>query len=100
MPMVAEVTRASDVPTVGAHRRMQRAAMAHPVAGTLLRAPGRNELSIAWRDRETDELCKGRLDKLTRVAAEVLNPTISGDVVCLVDLKKTARFHDFDRVEV
>jgi exodeoxyribonuclease VIII len=75
---------------------MSAAVRAHSVTSAILKAPGRNELSIAWRDKETAELCKGRIDRLCRLPASVLDPNAAGEVLALVDFKSTSRFHRFD----
>lgn len=53
--------------------------MAHPAARALVTGPGQVELSLAWRDRETGVLCKGRWDRHT--------PELGGGAI--VDLKTT-----------
>jgi exodeoxyribonuclease VIII len=75
---------------------MQAAVAAHPTASALVSGRGKNELSIVWRDRPTGELCKGRIDRLARVPARVIEHGAAGDAIVLVDLKKTSRFHRFD----
>ncbi len=75
---------------------MQAAVYAHPTASALVSGKGRNELSIVWRDAATGELCKGRIDRLTRIPAKYIDATATGDVICEVDFKKTAFLHRFD----
>jgi hypothetical protein len=75
---------------------MQRAVMEHPTASALLTGKGRNELSIVWRDKPSGELCKGRVDRLTRVRANIIDARATGDAICVVDLKKTSQLHRFD----
>jgi exodeoxyribonuclease VIII len=79
-----------------ATRGMQKALMDHPTAAALLTGRGRNQISIVWTDQKTGELCKGRIDRLARVPANLLDPSATGEVVCLTDLKKTAFLHRFD----
>ncbi len=75
---------------------MQAAIRAHPTTRAILDAKGRNEMSIVWRDKETGELCKGRIDRLCRIPAKVLNPTLGGNAIIEADFKKTRAIHRFD----
>jgi exodeoxyribonuclease VIII len=77
-------------------RAMQRELSAHPVASAILKARGRNEISIVWKDKDTGELCKGRIDRLCRIPAAFLDPNASGEVLALVDFKGTAFIDRFD----
>jgi hypothetical protein len=77
-------------------RGMQKAVMAHPTANALLTGKGRNELALVWNDMETGELCKGRIDRLVRVDAKVLNANANGSAICIVDLKKTSKLAMFN----
>lgn len=45
-------------------RRMRDAVMAHAKAGPLLRAKGRSEVSMFWRDKKSGLDCKGRVDRV------------------------------------
>lgn len=45
---------------------MRDAAWEHPIASALLGGEGRNELTVIWRDKESDILCKGRIDRFTK----------------------------------
>lgn len=45
---------------------MTHAVQQHELARTLIYGPGRNEVSIVWRNRDTGLLCKGRLDRFTK----------------------------------
>ena len=57
------------------------AALAHPLAGPILTAPGESEASLFWTDERTGIPCKGRLDKLV----------VTGDEQhFIVDVKTTA----------
>lgn len=42
---------------------MRDAVWSHPTAAEILRAPGVNELSAVWKDKETETVCKGRQDR-------------------------------------
>jgi hypothetical protein len=77
-------------------RAMVAATREHPVASRLLDGRGTNELSAVWRIG--DSLCKGRIDRLCFVPAQVLYPgtTVKGDVLCLLDLKTTRSVTPFD----
>lgn len=61
--------------------------LAHGYAGRLIECEGPRELSIVWRDPETDTLCKGRVDKY------------APEVATIADLKSTmnARRDEFNR---
>jgi len=43
-------------------RGMAASAMAHPLAGKILSAPGDNEITMIWQDEQTGLVCKGRVD--------------------------------------
>lgn len=81
---------------MGRLRAMQRAAQANPTIAALLNGKGKNQLSIRWHDKPTGEPCKGRIDRLCKVPAKVLDPNAAGDVFCMVDLKTTSFLHRFD----
>lgn len=49
----------------------------HPVAGPLVRKPGRSELTIRWRHERTGADCKARLDRVT--AGEVIDIKMTAD---------------------
>lgn len=49
----------------------------HPVAGPLVRKPGRSELSIRWKHGRTGADCKARLDRVT--ADEVIDIKLTAD---------------------
>lgn len=40
----------------------------HPVAGPLVKGPGKNELSLRWTNKRTGAVCKSRLDRVTPTA--------------------------------
>ena len=61
---------------------------AHPVARELLRSEGAAELSLLWNDRATGVLCKGRIDRLTKMADEPI-------VVDVKSLGNPASTHNF-----
>ena len=75
---------------------MQKAVRAHPTISALLYGKGKNELSFTWRDSESNEMCKGRIDRLCRVPANVIDANLKGDCICIIDLKKTSQLHRFD----
>jgi hypothetical protein len=62
---------------------------AHASAGGLVTGEGRNELTLLWRDAETEQLCKARHDRHS--------PVIAGGAI--VDVKSTidARLNPFER---
>lgn len=76
---------------------MHKAVLEHPTTAALLTGKGRNEFSVAWNDKESGLLMKARIDRLTRVSAKVIDATLAGNVVCIVDFKKTSKFHQFER---
>jgi len=43
-------------------------ALAHDTAREYLTGPGQNEMSLVWRDKETELLCKARLDRIALVS--------------------------------
>ena len=47
-------------------RGMSDAIFAHPYANALLHAEGKTEFTVVWRDEDTAQLCKARLDKLIK----------------------------------
>lgn len=47
-------------------RGMSDAIFAHPYANALLHSEGKTEFTVVWRDEDTGQLCKARLDKLIR----------------------------------
>lgn len=72
-------------------RAMAAAAREHPVAGAVLAARGKNELSITWSGKDGATM-KARLDRVCRVPASLLYPTSpdrGGEVICLCDVKTT-----------
>jgi hypothetical protein len=77
-------------------KAMAREVMAHEVSGAIMRAKGRNQVSIVWKDKSTGELCKGRIDLICRIPAKLLDPNATGTILAMVDLKATAKFHSFD----
>ncbi len=77
---------------------MKAAINAHPKSSVMLSGAGRNELSIAWRERTTGLLCKGRIDRLCRVKMGVIDPASSNpdaEALCLIDLKGTRAIDRF-----
>lgn len=78
-------------------RAQQRAVREHPTVRAILEAKGKNEISIFWKDPEYGVMCKGRIDRLCRVPAQVLDPNAVGDVICMTDFKTTVKPYEFDR---
>lgn len=81
-------------PEKAENEAMSRAVWEHPAASEIVSGKGRNELSVIWKDPETSALCKGRIDRLCRVAARVLDPLASNpdaEVIALPDLKTTRK---------
>lgn len=65
----------------------------HPVAGPLVRGPGKNELSLRWKDKRTGIDCKGRLDRITTIAIPDFKTTT--DVTPAVFEAHSAKLHYF-----
>lgn len=42
---------------------MRDAVWSHPAAAEILRSPGVHEVSAVWQDKDTQAMCKGRLDR-------------------------------------
>jgi hypothetical protein len=66
--------------------KMQRVAYDHPVVSLLLSEAAATELSIVWKDADTELLCKGRIDLLTTFCGW----TIIGDIKTTVDASRHA----------
>lgn len=64
--------------------------LAHPSAGTLLRADGYAELSVVWRDPRTGLRCKARFDKYA--------PRYDGGVIADIKTTGDASLQAFERV--
>jgi hypothetical protein len=60
-------------------QKLRAAVWSHPTAAEILAAKGMNEVSLVWKDAETEVDCKGRIDRICSYAGWS----------CLVDLKTT-----------
>lgn len=77
---------------------MGQAAREHRIAGPLLAAKGRNELSILWKEEETGILCKSRIDRLCRAPYGIVSPASAlaqQPTIYLIDLKSTRNIEPF-----
>jgi exodeoxyribonuclease VIII len=66
-----------DADEMASCQAMRDSVWAHPTARLLLEGKGTNEASMLWQDRETELLCKGRMDRLSDLNGQP----------CIVDLK-------------
>jgi exodeoxyribonuclease VIII len=85
----------------GSLGHMRISLMNHPLMSAILNSKGRNEISIVWKDTDTSELCKGRIDRLCRIPAAALDPNAAPGtfVVAMPDFKKCSKgnFYNFDK---
>lgn len=70
---------------------VQAAVTAHPVASKLLAGKGQNEVTITWRDTETDIACKSRLDRLILPNGNGLGVIVDFKTTADLDLRRFVR---------
>lgn len=66
--------------------KMREAVLEHPIAGPMIRAAGRSELTLVWTHARTGMRCKARVDRMCGEA-------IMGELKTCVDPSKSAFFH-------